>query len=493
LNLFALIFLFINKNFLLKCSILQQFKLELLIFTCDIFIADLKFIIMKKSLALQFILTFTFLNILQLNAQVNTVTDDSDWSSQQATLKNTSEADFIIRIGDVDNLGFGWPEGFDPFCGRMTESHSFPWEARAEDLPGLDRILLSSKFSPNAEFPCGGDGYSGSYDPILTKPVTWTLPTTILKGAEIKNAYLQIFIDDFQAPSFCSKFQIFVNGTRFAEGEKLLNAIDQTGPVGKLLTIPLPEEFYNALVTKNNFSIKIDESTGAADGFAVDFIRLLVNRNKENTCKGDIIGRVLEKSNEIPISNAIVWLADNRNTTSKTNGEFELKNIPTGYEIISASSPGFADGYATADIGQGEFNPEVIIYLEKGSTAAQFNNKKIIVGETINLNNIMFDQGKAELKNESKTELDKVVAFMQANTNAEIELSGHTSSEGEANYNRSLSYKRVKACKDYILSLGIDAGRIIAIGFGPDRPVAPNDSEANRAKNRRVEMRLVKL
>jgi len=97
------------------------------------------------------------------------------------------------------------------------------------------------------------------------------------------------------------------------------------------------------------------------------------------------------------------------------------------------------------------------------------------------------------LKNESKAELDKVVAFMKSNINAEIELSGHTSSEGEASYNRSLSYKRVKACKDYILVQGIDAGRIIAVGYGPDRPAFPNDSEVNRAKNRRVEMRLVKL
>jgi outer membrane protein OmpA-like peptidoglycan-associated protein len=90
-------------------------------------------------------------------------------------------------------------------------------------------------------------------------------------------------------------------------------------------------------------------------------------------------------------------------------------------------------------------------------------------------------------------ELDKVVAFMKANPGAEIELSGHTSSEGDAALNRSLSYRRVKACKDYIVSKGVDPGRIIAQGHGPDRPVAPNDTEANRAKNRRVEMRVVKL
>ena len=82
---------------------------------------------------------------------------------------------------------------------------------------------------------------------------------------------------------------------------------------------------------------------------------------------------------------------------------------------------------------------------------------------------------------------------MKENAGAEMELSGHTSSEGDRAMNRSLSYKRVKACKDYLVSRGIDEGRIIAVGFGPDKPVAPNDSEAGRAKNRRVEMRLTKL
>lgn len=448
---------------------------------------------MKKITSFQLVIVLLVVCFVQAKAQVNTVSADTDWSNQQVILTNSEEADFIIRIGDVDNLNFGWPEGFDPFCGMMTEAHIFPWEANDADMPGFDRILLSSKFRPNSEQACGGDGYSASFDAKLTKPVTWILPTDVLKGMEIKNAYLQLFIDDFQAPSFCSKFQLFINGTRFAEGERLLNAIDQTGPVGKLLSIPLPEEFYNALVTNNSTSFRIDESTGSADGFAVDFIRLLVNRKMENTCKGDVSGKVLEKETNQPIANAKVALANNRRTITKLNGEFTLRGIPTGYEIISASSAGYADGLVAADIGQGEVNPEVIIYLEKGKTETQFDSKRLLVGETINLKNIMFDQGKADLRNESKLELDKVVEFMKLNQNAEIELSGHTSSEGESNYNRSLSYKRVKSCKDYILLRGIDAGRIIAIGFGSDRPIASNDTDEGRAKNRRVEMRLVKL
>jgi outer membrane protein OmpA-like peptidoglycan-associated protein len=169
-----------------------------------------------------------------------------------------------------------------------------------------------------------------------------------------------------------------------------------------------------------------------------------------------------------------------------------MSDIPTGFEVVAASAIGYNDGTGNADIGMGDSNPEVVIRLEKGKQTT-FNQQILRVGEAISLNNILFSQGKADLIPASKTELDKVAEFLQTNAGAEIELSGHTSSEGEAAYNRSLSYQRVKACKDYLVSKGIDAGRIIAAGYGPDRPVAPNDTEANRAKNRRVEMRLSKL
>jgi outer membrane protein OmpA-like peptidoglycan-associated protein len=374
----------------------------------------------------------------------------------------------------------------------MTESHFFPWPADPADLPGFDRILLSSKFIQGKEPRCGADGYTGSYDAAKSKPVTWTIPTDVLKQATIENAYLQIFIDDFQSITFCSKFQLTLNGKRFVEGEKVLNAIDQTGPVGKLIAIPLTEEFYPILSTSNNITLLIDESTGAADGFAIDFIRLLVNRKRENSCRGNVKGRVLEKGTDKVIAGAKVFTSENVAITSNSKGEFELKNIPTGFEVLHASASGYSDGTTTTDIGQGNENEEAVIYLSKGKSA-KFDNKQINVGESITLGNILFDQGKADLRNESKVELDKVVAFLKANPNAEIELSGHTSSEGERTYNRSLSYKRVSACKEYIVTKGSTADRIIAIGFGPDRPVASNDTEAGRAQNRRVEMRITKL
>ena len=444
----------------------------------------------KKHLVLTALLALSF-GASAANQQ-KTVSEDKDWSKPSASLKDTREAEYLIRLGDVDNLGFGWPAGFDPFCGRMTEAHEYPWEPNRADQPGFDRILLSSRFNPAGPRGCGGDGYSGAYDAVTSKPATYTIPTAVLQGATVANAFVQIFIDDFQAPSLCSRFQVSLDGVRCAECEKILNAIDQTGPVGKLITIPLPEEFYGALTTRSSLSLTVDEVTGAADGFAVDFVRLLVNRRRENTCKGTINGVVLEKDTDQPIANARVFLADKTGTQTDVAGRFTLTGVPTGFEVVGASAPGYNDGAGTADIGPGEDNPEVTIHLEKG-TQAVFDQKRIAVGQAISLSNILFDQGSADVKPESRPELDKVVRFLQSNPRAEIELSGHTSSEGDAVLNRSLLYRRVKACKDHIVSKGIDPGRIIAQGYGPDRPVAPNDTEANRARNRRVEMRVVRL
>jgi OOP family OmpA-OmpF porin len=432
-----------------------------------------------------------------LGAQVavaasQTISTDRDWKAQQATLADTKEAAFIIRVGDVDNLSFGWPEGFDPFCGRMTQTHPYPFAPQPGDLDGLDRMIISSKFKPGANEKCGGDGYSSSQTPPPARPVVYAIPVEAAKGTAVSNAYLQMFIDDFQAPVFCSKFEVTLNNTRFVEAERILNGIEQTGPTGKLVTLKVPEEFYPAIAAGGALRLRIDDVNGAADGFAIDFIRLLVNRRREGVCAGDVSGVVRDKQSGEPIRGARVAATDAAAVTTDTEGRFALTAVPTGFETITASAAGYNDGNSVADVAQTD-NEEVTILLEKGTGSAAFAGKNITAGDTINLNNILFDQGRAALRPESRTELDRVAAFMKANPRAEIELSGHTSSEGDAPMNRSLSYQRVKACKDYVVAAGIGTERILVIGHGPDRPVASNDSEAGRAQNRRVEMRVLKL
>lgn len=420
-----------------------------------------------------------------LRAQADTV--PNDWSAQRVNLQNTPEAAYLYRVGDVDNLGFGYEEGLDPFCGRTTEPHDYPWQPSEGDVPGLDRILFSSRFDPTREQPCSNDGYAGSYDSLDSRPQPIVLDLPELKGKAIQNAYLQLMIDDFQAPSFCAKYAVTLNGARFVEAERFLAAIEQGGPVSKLVTLPIPEAFFPALQS-GSLSVLIDETTGAADGFAIDFVRLLVNRRADVPCAGSAQGFVYDLETHEPIVDATVLSSHGSSQLSEVTGYFHLKGLPTGMVLLSATAPGYQEGHGSADVGVGEENEPVTLYLMPERKRVAYNGQELGAGQIMRLENVRFAPGSAALDEPSKAELDQLAAFLQAQPQAEIELSGHTSAEGDPVVNRSLSYRRVKACKDYLVAQGIEMGRVTTLGLGAKRSVVAEGSGEGR-----VELRVLRL
>jgi outer membrane protein OmpA-like peptidoglycan-associated protein len=103
------------------------------------------------------------------------------------------------------------------------------------------------------------------------------------------------------------------------------------------------------------------------------------------------------------------------------------------------------------------------------------------------LNGVVFDTGKATLKSESFPHLEKVIEFMTYKPSAIIEVSGHTDNKGKPKKNLQLSEKRAMAVRDYLISKGIEGDRIIAVGYGQEKPIATNETEEGRAVNRRTE------
>lgn len=97
---------------------------------------------------------------------------------------------------------------------------------------------------------------------------------------------------------------------------------------------------------------------------------------------------------------------------------------------------------------------------------------------------------KTEIKPESKATLDEVAVLLKIDRALKLEVSGHTDKTGNAAHNLALSQGRAAAVVQALVkSYGISAARLRAKGYGDTRPVAPNDTEPNRAKNRRVELR----
>jgi len=86
--------------------------------------------------------------------------------------------------------------------------------------------------------------------------------------------------------------------------------------------------------------------------------------------------------------------------------------------------------------------------------------------------------------------LDKVVKVMKENSSYDLEINGHTDSQGVASKNLELSQKRAESVKNYLVKSGVEASRLTAKGFGQTTPVADNATSAGRAQNRRVEFKV---
>lgn len=112
-------------------------------------------------------------------------------------------------------------------------------------------------------------------------------------------------------------------------------------------------------------------------------------------------------------------------------------------------------------------------------------------GSTIQLENVLFQRGTANLISGSEEELDLIVEVLNDNPNIKILLKGHTDNTGDPVKNVKLSEDRVKTVKEYILSQGISAYRVRGKGYGGNQPIASNASEETRKLNRRVEFEVV--
>lgn len=109
-------------------------------------------------------------------------------------------------------------------------------------------------------------------------------------------------------------------------------------------------------------------------------------------------------------------------------------------------------------------------------------------GVIVNLSGILFDVGKATLKPASQLSVAKLAGILMVFPKMNLSVEGYTDSTGTNETNMRLSMDRARAVYEFLMGQGISNSRMKYQGFGPDNPVAPNDTEANRAKNRRVEV-----
>jgi outer membrane protein OmpA-like peptidoglycan-associated protein len=112
-------------------------------------------------------------------------------------------------------------------------------------------------------------------------------------------------------------------------------------------------------------------------------------------------------------------------------------------------------------------------------------------GVVVTLGDVLFQTGQADLLDSSMTSLVEVVDLLQTEPDKSIRIEGHTDATGPAEVNLRLSQQRADSVMNSLASLGVSAGRMKAVGMGEDYPIASNDDEDGRSRNRRVDVILL--
>ncbi|MGB0524769.1 MAG: OmpA family protein [Flammeovirgaceae bacterium] len=203
-----------------------------------------------------------------------------------------------------------------------------------------------------------------------------------------------------------------------------------------------------------------------------------------------IYGKILDANTNKPLEARITYEdLDSKEelgiaSSNPTTGDYKLV-LPFGehYGIVAEEDKHISASANIKVTGSGEY-----IEIEKNLYLVPLE-----VGKTVRVNNVFFARSKPELLPKSFPELDRIVELMNTHPRMEIELGGHTDGIGNPVLLMKLSNDRVKAVKRYLVSKGISDKRIGGRGYGRSRPIAPNNTEENRKKNRRVEFKITKL
>lgn len=113
------------------------------------------------------------------------------------------------------------------------------------------------------------------------------------------------------------------------------------------------------------------------------------------------------------------------------------------------------------------------------------------VGSVLSLHNLNFEQGKSKITQNSFDELNNLVTMLKEAPDMVIQLEGHTDFRGSPTANLRLSEDRVRAVKDYLVSNSVNVDRILTKAFGGAQPLTQENTAESRAKNRRVEVRII--
>ncbi len=155
---------------------------------------------------------------------------------------------------------------------------------------------------------------------------------------------------------------------------------------------------------------------------------------------------------------------------------------PAGIEVDSSGCPLDSDGDGVLDMAD---------ECPGTPPGVRVDSKGCEIKKVTSLEGVGFATNSDELTEESRAILDSTASELARYPDMKVEVAGHTSSTGPAEYNLVLSERRAQAVADYLISRGLNADRFTVKGYGESEPVADNGTREGRARNRRVELRIL--
>lgn len=263
----------------------------------------------------------------------------------------------------------------------------------------------------------------------------------------------------------------------------------------RLITAPIDFKTDGEAFTEGN-SIKVEgKITDIRYNAPKDRSSLEIIRNYEESLKSKGFEVVFACANETCVKgNASPY----RMSFAAGDGQINYRyGDGVRYLLAKASKPE-GDTYAAVFLGDNKMGPLVhiivadvkpmqggqIAFVDAGAMA-----KSIAASGHVTLYGIQFDFDKADIKPESRATLDEIGKFLKANSEVALVVTGHTDAKGGFDYNVDLSKRRAQAVADDLARhYGISAARLTPFGAGMSSPIASNEDEPGRAKNRRVDL-----
>ena len=181
--------------------------------------------------------------------------------------------------------------------------------------------------------------------------------------------------------------------------------------------------------------------------------------------------------------------AEQKNTVTDVKGEFIFNVKQQATYSLRGKKANYFSQTETISTASYDRNTTLFVKLEVCLEEAD-------CGKAIALKNILYDLDEFFIRDDAKPELNRLVQFMRDNPDVRIEISSHTDSRGSDAYNKTLSQNRASAARDYIASQGIQANRVVGIGYGETRLLnrcadGVSCSEPEHQLNRRTEMKVI--